>query len=194
MIIKCKESELIQNLIDKGFVKIDARPSTIARTVIFDSERLDTRFSDKVSLDASRIAKKFASNINKAYSFINPSEKDILRWANDIDKINRIDGYTWKEIDFVVDWVNNTPFWRQNIRSGATLRKQFVRLKIEIQEFKTKFMSKHHEAESKQRQAMNQYVRTTNIPECVIDERTGKRGNQILSISDIIKSKKGLQS
>jgi hypothetical protein len=58
--------------------------------------------------------------------------KTIARWAEDISKIQRIDGRSWGDIEAVVRWVK-TPgqFWAPNIMSGATLRKQFDRLVAE---------------------------------------------------------------
>lgn len=50
------------------------------------------------------------------------------KWAVEIDKINRIDGYEWPEIIRVAAWSQRDDFWKQNIRSGASLRKQFESL------------------------------------------------------------------
>jgi hypothetical protein len=52
--------------------------------------------------------------------------KTLFRWAEDISKLNRIDGRTWEEIEDVIRWVK-TPgqFWAPNIMSGKKLREKF---------------------------------------------------------------------
>jgi hypothetical protein len=60
------------------------------------------------------------------------SSKDHDRWAKDIEKIHRIDGYDYKMIEAVLEWSQQDEFWKQNIRSGATLRKQFTQLLVRI--------------------------------------------------------------
>lgn len=55
------------------------------------------------------------------------------KWAEDIEKINRLDGRSYEEIEKVIRWVK-TPgnFWFPNIMSGKKLRMQFSRLFIEM--------------------------------------------------------------
>lgn len=55
------------------------------------------------------------------------------KWAEDIEKINRLDGRSYKDIEKVIRWVK-TPgnFWFPNIMSGKKLRMQFSRLFIEM--------------------------------------------------------------
>lgn len=55
------------------------------------------------------------------------------RWAEDINKIIRIDGRTKEQVAFVIQWVQRDVFWRKNILSGQKLRKQFNRLVVTIQ-------------------------------------------------------------
>ena len=58
---------------------------------------------------------------------------NIDNWAADIEKINRLDGRSYDDIEKVIRWVK-TPgnFWFANIMSGKKLRQQFSRLFIEI--------------------------------------------------------------
>jgi hypothetical protein len=55
--------------------------------------------------------------------------KQLENWAADIEKIHRIDGRSWEEIEATIRWVK-TPgqFWAANVMSGATLRDRFARL------------------------------------------------------------------
>ena len=57
---------------------------------------------------------------------------NIEKWAADIEKINRLDGRSYEDIEKVIRWIK-TPgnFWFANIMSGNKLRLQFSRLYIE---------------------------------------------------------------
>ena len=54
---------------------------------------------------------------------------NLLNWAKYIERINRLDGYSWDEITEVIDWCTRDRFWMGNILSGKSLRKQFMTLK-----------------------------------------------------------------
>lgn len=58
-----------------------------------------------------------------------PTGKQVEAWAADIDKLNRLDGRDWKDIEAVIRWVK-TPgeFWFPNIMSGKKLREKFPTL------------------------------------------------------------------
>lgn len=63
-------------------------------------------------------------------------EPNIDNWASDIDKLHRIDKYTYEQIDFIIRWCQNDDFWRGNILSPAKLRKQFITLIAQAQRVK----------------------------------------------------------
>ena len=50
------------------------------------------------------------------------------RWTSDIDKMHRLDGRSWKQIMGAIDWSQRDDFWRQNVLSGANLRKHYDRI------------------------------------------------------------------
>lgn len=51
------------------------------------------------------------------------------KWAADIEKIKRIDGRSYEDIEKVIRWAKKPDnFWFSNIMSGEKLRKQFDRL------------------------------------------------------------------
>lgn len=52
------------------------------------------------------------------------------RWLGDMDRINRIDGYTFEQIERTIRWVQQDSFWRSNVLSPAKLRKQFGALQL----------------------------------------------------------------
>ena len=55
-------------------------------------------------------------------------DRDLQRWAADIDKIARIDGYEWRTISHVLRFSQSDEFWQKNILSGRTFRAKFVQL------------------------------------------------------------------
>lgn len=55
--------------------------------------------------------------------------KDLTAWADTIDKLHRIDGRDWAEIEAVIRWCQDDSFWWKNILSGKKLRKQFTQLR-----------------------------------------------------------------
>lgn len=50
------------------------------------------------------------------------------RWAEDIDKMHRLDGRSWGAIKACIIWSQRDDFWHQNILSGANLRKHYDRM------------------------------------------------------------------
>ena len=64
-------------------------------------------------------------------------DKDVesmQEWALSMDRLNRIgtqggnEGFTWQEIDELIEYSQNHDFWYSNILSPSKLRKQSVRL------------------------------------------------------------------
>ena len=59
-------------------------------------------------------------------------KKDCIeRWAVDIDKMHRLDGRSWVDIEQAIDWALRDKFWQRNIWSGANLRKHYDRLEAD---------------------------------------------------------------
>ena len=58
-------------------------------------------------------------------------DKTVHRWAQDVEKIHRIDKYEWEHIEKVLDWTLKDVFWQKNILSGGKFRDQFERLLIQ---------------------------------------------------------------
>jgi hypothetical protein len=71
--------------------------------------------------------------VKRNYSFI--KDKNELGKISDYEEMNRIhrlDNYDYKVIESVIKWCQEDSFWKQNIRSVSTLRKQFESLLIRI--------------------------------------------------------------
>ena len=65
---------------------------------------------------------------------LNPSAKNIsdtsiektrFSWASDIDKMNRLDGRKFSDIQKVFEWSSRDSFWSSNILSGSKLRQKY---------------------------------------------------------------------
>jgi len=56
------------------------------------------------------------------------------RWAEDFDKLIRLDGRDPPTIESVMRWAQNHHFWKLNILSPDKLRKQYDRLWLEMQQ------------------------------------------------------------
>lgn len=79
----------------------------------------------EVHQSCERLAKHMVNNGAKA-----PTIND--GWLTEMDKLNRIDGRPWDEINNVIDWCQHDSFWRTNILSPAKLRKQYDQLKLKM--------------------------------------------------------------
>lgn len=54
--------------------------------------------------------------------------------CEEMNKLHRLDKWTYKQIEYVAKWSQEDQFWRQNIRSVSNLRKHFDKLVIKIKE------------------------------------------------------------
>lgn len=97
--------------------------------------------TDKVSPVGGHVPKpiepkaiELANLMYELHKQVDPKLKapNIEKWAADIEKINRLDGRSYEDIEKVIRWIK-TPgnFWFANIMSGNKLRLQFSRLYIE---------------------------------------------------------------
>ena len=78
------------------------------------------------SLKLAKLLYQLIKNENPAW-YIKPNWDT---WSEDIDKINRLDNRTFEQIEWMINWCQQDPFWKQNILSPAKLRKQFNNLII----------------------------------------------------------------
>lgn len=51
-------------------------------------------------------------------------------WLQEMERLNRIDGYSYEQIERTIRWVQQDSFWRSNVLSPAKLRKQFGQLQL----------------------------------------------------------------
>ncbi len=64
------------------------------------------------------------------------------KWAADFDKLNRIDGRDWTEIENVLIWCQNNDFWKSNILSARKFRIKYQTLKLQMEKDKNKKTTK----------------------------------------------------
>ena len=72
---------------------------------------------------------------NKRENVPAETPKELESWAVEFDRLNRLGtvgannkGYTWNEIDKIINWCQDDSFWKKNIKSASKLRKQVVQL------------------------------------------------------------------
>lgn len=56
------------------------------------------------------------------------------KWLQDMERINRLDGRTWEQINAAIRWCQNDDFWRANILSPGKLRKQYDAMRLRAQQ------------------------------------------------------------
>lgn len=66
-------------------------------------------------------------------------------WAEHIEKLHRIDGRTYKQIEYMIRWTQAHDFWRQNILSTAKLREKFNELIPKLREDIAKRQRQSHQ-------------------------------------------------
>jgi hypothetical protein len=115
--------------------------STNPRRVVDEPSLLESNSKGKDSKgkDKSEVSDDSIKLSNLLKSFIlknNPKARvpeDLTKWSIEIDKMQRIDKRTFNEIEKVIIFCQNDPFWSANILSGNTLREKYDRLFLKMQ-------------------------------------------------------------
>ena len=93
------------------------------------------------TIDSNNVAKKFdddsipmklAMHLKKEILNQDPTTKtpdDLTRWAIEADRMIRLDKRDPGEAAYLITWAQNDSFWRANILSMGTFRKQYDKLK-----------------------------------------------------------------
>lgn len=105
-------------------------PSTEIQTLIeepYKKERKEERTSRTYGDEVIQLANLFADLI-EANGIKRPTVTN--NWLQDMDRLNRIDGYSYEQIERTIRWVQQDSFWRSNVLSPAKLRKQFGQLQL----------------------------------------------------------------
>ena len=92
----------------------------------------------KTDSESTRLAELLFTLHKKYDRQYNPPQKHIETWAEDIEKLHRIDKREYHDIERVIRWVKSDGnFWFSNIMSGAKLREQFSRLCVQMSQGNT---------------------------------------------------------
>lgn len=109
--------------------------------VLLSTEYLDTKDREihnttKSAAEAAELVHVLLSSIKKRDQYIKtPKPKS---WEYDLEKLIRLDGRTKDEIVKVIAWVETDSFWKTNILSASSLRKNFPKLLLKMNESHTK--------------------------------------------------------
>ena len=70
--------------------------------------------------------------VRQNYDFIKPkTQPQLLKDYEEMHRLSSLDGWSYDQIKSIIIFSQHHSFWKQNIRSVKTLRKQFERLVIE---------------------------------------------------------------
>jgi hypothetical protein len=107
-------------------------PSTEIQTLIEEpiknerKEEVTTRtYGDEITQLSNLLADLIEANGIKR-----PDVTD--KWHQEIERLNRLDGYSYEQIEQTIRWVQQDSFWRSNVLSPAKLRKQFGALQLKM--------------------------------------------------------------
>ena len=90
--------------------------------------REDIGFSESARKAEALLEQLILGNDPKAR--IPKTEAQRAKWIDQIDKLNRLDGRGWEEIERVMRWAQNDHFWKSNILSAQKFRAQFPKLML----------------------------------------------------------------
>jgi hypothetical protein len=69
---------------------------------------------------------------NNPNARIPKAEKDAQKWIAEMERIHRLDGYSYDEIKQVIIWCQNDEFWKANILSTKKLREKMPTLVLQM--------------------------------------------------------------
>ena len=118
----------------------DSNKNTVIRPTSSDSDTTPAKAThSSVPETATQLAELLHGLIAKRDPrYGKRSVKQVPQWAVIIDKTQRIDEYTYEEIESVIRWCQEDEFWQKNILSADKLRKQMHRLLQEVPKVKKK--------------------------------------------------------
>lgn len=87
--------------------------------------------SDQARSLALELASLIAQRLPKSRVAKDP-EGNAESWMAEIDRLHRIDGQDWDEVDRVMRWSQSDSFWQGNILSGKKLREKFTTLQAQM--------------------------------------------------------------
>lgn len=106
-----------------------------------DDQQMTTNKKDKKDKksfspdgEAYRHAVFLANEIHRRLPKSKPqTEATLQKWADQMDKLHRLDGYSWETIAEVLDFSQRDEFWGTVILSAGKFRKQFTQLMARLE-------------------------------------------------------------
>ena len=101
----------------------------------FDSEK------SSISKEVNKNIKNFSAECHSACELLvelivangSKEPKITKTWLSDMDKLNRLDGRSWEQIEAAIRWCQNDSFWKSNIMSPSSLREKYDQLRLKAQ-------------------------------------------------------------
>lgn len=104
----------------------DIRRVSQARITAINSSKKSQAIVVRYSDFAKEMAEVLWRSVKVNFPFL--KEPDLGSWAIDIDRMERVDKLDRGLIEAVLLWSQQDPFWKNNIRSGSSLRRNFVKV------------------------------------------------------------------
>lgn len=131
-----EEKNMLQTKDDGSYTEKQRIVDETSPQYSIDKNRIDKNSSDKSLLEKNteEIVKFTQEDMDLTDLFIDLIQKNNPawqlkgrkeQWAEDIGKIIRIDGRTYKQVEYMIRWVQADSFWNRNILSGKKLRDKF---------------------------------------------------------------------
>ncbi len=98
--------------------------------------KANTGLVPKYSTDALKMATWLAEQVMQRYPYT--KQPNLEQWADDIDKLVRCDKQPLDNVKIALLFSQQDTFWRQQVRSGANLRKHYEQLLVKAQELQAK--------------------------------------------------------
>jgi hypothetical protein len=86
--------------------------------------------AEALSAAARLMARIIANSPNSTQAKVSEAKRQatVIKWADVMRLLHDIDGHSWTDIDDLIDWCQDDPFWKSNILSGAALREKWDQL------------------------------------------------------------------
>lgn len=123
----------------KNLVIVDTNPTSSIVNVDINPQRKEKESKEKKRKEIIMSENKFSDDSIpitlskllyqlKAEHIPKAKEPNYQKWAEHIDKMQRIDGITFEEIEDLIRWCQQDNFWKSNILSTQKLREKYEQL------------------------------------------------------------------
>ena len=110
------------------------------------------------------------------------SQKHIAQWAKDIDKLNRIDGRSYEDIEKAIRWIKTEGnFWVPNIISGSKLREKYPQVFLQMQQHNSRSPPKGNRIDYQQ-----QNFNASSLPDLFKQSRLDASADDTPALEDVL--------